>query len=291
MRELSLFSGAGGGLLGTKLLGWKHCGYVEFNDYCQRVIAQRIKDGILDEAPIFGDIRAFIREGYAESYQGMVDVVTGGFPCQPFSLAGKRRGADDERNMWPETIEAIRVIRPRFVLLENNPGIEPYLPVVFSDLRRAHYCVHPPAYIAAAAMGAGHLRKRIWIYAHLDPVRCQNRADTKNGRPSLNEKRHGEIQKSERNAIECWPGDDNQIRAYINSAGFSDAERCEAVREIYRESSACARDRKAERLPYWETEPGLVRVVHGVAHAMDRIKALGNGQVPAVVKTAWRLLA
>tara|TARA_R100001377_G_scaffold83410_1_gene64876 strand:- start:324 stop:599 length:276 start_codon:yes stop_codon:yes gene_type:complete len=60
MKELSLFSGAGGGLLGTKLLGWEHCGYVEFNDYCQRVIAQRIDDGFLDEAPIFSDIKAFI---------------------------------------------------------------------------------------------------------------------------------------------------------------------------------------------------------------------------------------
>jgi DNA (cytosine-5)-methyltransferase 1 len=69
LNELSLFSGAGGGLLGTKLLGWKTIGYVENNEYCQKVILQRIKDGILDSPPIFGDIRKFISEGYAESYQ------------------------------------------------------------------------------------------------------------------------------------------------------------------------------------------------------------------------------
>src|SRR3990167_9497742 len=87
MRELSLFSGAGGGLLGTKLLGFKHIGYVEWDDYCQRVIAQRIKDGILDEAPIFGDIRSFIDQGYADAYSGLVDIITGGFPCQDISIA------------------------------------------------------------------------------------------------------------------------------------------------------------------------------------------------------------
>ena len=81
MRELSLFTGAGGGLLGTKLLGWRPVGYVENSEYCQRVIAARIRDGFLEEAPIFGDIRAFIGEGYAESYQGMVDVLSAGFPC------------------------------------------------------------------------------------------------------------------------------------------------------------------------------------------------------------------
>ena len=92
MRELSLFSGAGGGLLGTKLLGWEPIGYVEWDDYCQRVIAARIRDGYLPNAPIFGDIKAFIDSGCAELYRGITDVISAGFPCQPFSVAGKRKG-------------------------------------------------------------------------------------------------------------------------------------------------------------------------------------------------------
>ncbi len=80
LRELSLFTGAGGGVLGTKLLGWQSVGYVEFNQYCQRVIMQRIADGLLDNAPIFSDIREFIKEGHAEAYAGNVDVISGGFP-------------------------------------------------------------------------------------------------------------------------------------------------------------------------------------------------------------------
>ena len=78
MRELSLFSGAGGGLLGTKLLGWQTVGYVEFNEYCQKVLKQRILDGIFDEAPIFGDIREVRKEELEAA--GQIDVVSGGFP-------------------------------------------------------------------------------------------------------------------------------------------------------------------------------------------------------------------
>lgn len=80
-KELSLFSGVGGGLLGTKwLLGWQTVGYVEWDKYCQQVIQARIRDGMLDDAPIFGDIRAFVKEGHAEAYAGNVDVISGGFP-------------------------------------------------------------------------------------------------------------------------------------------------------------------------------------------------------------------
>jgi len=166
LNELSLFTGAGGGLLGTKLLGWKAIGYVEKEPYCQKVIRQRIADGLLDAAPIFGDIRKFISEGYAASYTGMVDVLTAGFPCQPFSVAGKRKQADDERNMWPATADVIGIVKPRFVLLENVPGVREYLPVVVRDLRRCGYEVSHPLQLGADDVGAPHRRKRVWIVAH-----------------------------------------------------------------------------------------------------------------------------
>lgn len=168
MNELSLFTGGGGGVLGTMLLGFRHVGYVEWDDYCQRIIRQRIDDGILREAPIFGDIRAFISDGYAAAYKGLVDVVTAGFPCQPFSVAGKRKGADDERNMWPATRDVIRIVKPGFVLLENVPGIRRYLPVVIRDLRRLGYTVRRPLQLGADDVGAPHRRKRVWILADAD---------------------------------------------------------------------------------------------------------------------------
>ena len=123
MRELSLFTGAGGGLLGTMLLGWQCVGAVEFEEYPCRVLEQRQKDGILDDFPIWHmDIREFNRR-LAPAYTGLVDVITAGFPCQPFSHAGKRAGVDDPRNMWPATIECVRVVRPRYALLEMAAAI------------------------------------------------------------------------------------------------------------------------------------------------------------------------
>lgn len=172
MNELSLFSGAGGGLLGTKLLGFNHVGYVEFNDYCQQVIAQRIKDGYLDEAPIFSDIRAFNDQGYAKSYKGMVDVITAGFPCQPFSSAGKQLGENDPKNMWPETIKCISQIRPAFCFLENvanllKPisGRPSYFGRVQSDLAQHGYNAIWTV-LGADDIGARHHRKRVWILAY-----------------------------------------------------------------------------------------------------------------------------
>ncbi|KKM24911.1 hypothetical protein LCGC14_1600270 [marine sediment metagenome] len=92
MAHLSLFTGGGGEEWGVKLLNWTTIGYVEIDDYCQRVIRQRILDGYFNEAPIFSDIRAFIDSGCAELYRGITDVLTAGFPCQPFSVAGKQAG-------------------------------------------------------------------------------------------------------------------------------------------------------------------------------------------------------
>lgn len=164
---LSLFSGAGGGDLAFQhLIGLKCLGYVEYESYCQRLLKQRIKDGFLDAAPIFGDIRSFNAEGYAKSYKGMVDVVSGGFPCQPFSTAGKKRGAQDERNMWPATLQAIRIIRPKIAYMENVPGLVScgYLGVILQDLAESGYnakwCVLGGLEIGEIVDG-----KRLWIAA------------------------------------------------------------------------------------------------------------------------------
>lgn len=172
MRELSLFTGAGGGLLGTKLLGWTHVGYVEWNEYCQRVIAQRIADGYLDSAPIFTDVREFARSGAADQYRGIADVVSAGFPCQPFSVAGKQAGADDERNMWPATVEVIRRVQPQSVLLENVPGLIScgYLGTVLADLAALGF-VGRWGVLGACDAGAPHKRDRLWIVAHAERER------------------------------------------------------------------------------------------------------------------------
>lgn len=168
MKELSLFTGGGGGVLATQhLLGWETIGYVEWDDYCQRLLAARINDGFLSRAPIYGNIDAFIRDGYATAYSGLVDVITAGFPCQPFSVAGKQLAADDPRNKWPATIECIRLVRPRYCLLENVPGLisNGYIATVLGDLAACGYDARWRV-LSAAELGAPHKRDRLWIVAY-----------------------------------------------------------------------------------------------------------------------------
>jgi DNA (cytosine-5)-methyltransferase 1 len=237
VNELSLFSGAGGGLLGSKLLGWRCIGYVEWEEYCQRVLRQRIEDGCLDNAPIFGDIRAFNAE-YAGSYRGLVDVVTGGFPCQPFSCAGKRLGEDDPRNMWPATIECIRLVRPKYALLENVPALlnSGYFSRILGDLAEAGYDARW-AIISAQSQGAPCKRERLFLA-------CTN-------------SEHGQARMG---AVEDWQ------------------------KQVW--------ERNERKCPeFWlQAPPDACGMGHGVADWMDRLKAIGNGQVPAVVRAAWGLL-
>ena len=182
VNELSLFSGAGGGLLGTKQLGWRAVGYVEYEKYCQKALKQRIADGLLDAAPIFGDINRFLAEGYADAYQGMVDVITAGFPCQPFSVAGKQRGEDDPRNMWPQTAATISRIRPRYLFLENVPGLlaHRYSRRILGEITQMGFDCRWGV-IGADDAGAPHRRKRLWIVAqlaHASEPRLQGNAET-----------------------------------------------------------------------------------------------------------------
>lgn len=245
MDELSLFSGCGGGLLGTRLLGWQPKGYVEINDYCQRVIAQRIKDGFLPNAPIFGDIKTFITDGYARTYQGMVDVITGGFPCQPFSVGGKRKGADDERNMWPATAECIRIIRPEYCFLENVPALlnSGYFGKIVADLAESGYRIRW-CLLSARKLGAPHKRDRIWIAAT----------------HHSSKRREG-----------------NEQKTVSGFAGLPWGEDVRSVEELYGRPS----------IP----EPLVRRLDDEFPFGVERLKAIGNGQVPSVVKRAWELLS
>jgi len=327
MRELSLFSGAGGGLLGTKLLGWEAVGYVEFNEYCQKVLRARIKDGILDEAPIFGDIRAFISEGYARAYQGMVDVVSGGFPCQPFSHAGKRAGKDDSRNMWGETLEVIRQVQPRFAFLENVSGLLSiddgrYFGRILGDLGESGYDVRWRV-LSAAEVGAPHKRDRLWILADsIGGADCTERGaqrkeagyegiDRKAGLAGvpIGTSNEPEVLGDSYTARKLQQERSKQKiggRASNTGENVSDtnSERCKRGERsgwIDTQRRKIENGQTAKRGQVWweqdpadpdgTTKPQLGRVAHGVGHRMDRLKAIGNGQVPAVVAEAWRLLS
>ena len=169
--EMSLFSGYGGFSLGLRLAGLntRTICYVEWDKYCQQVIQARIEDGHLDDAPIWDDIKSF--DG--RPWRGTVDILSAGFPCQPHSNAGLRKGADDDRDLWPDTLRIIGEVGPRLVILENVPGIlvrpddgrEAYGGTVVGELAEIGYDAEWRVVSAADAL-APHLRKRWWLLAY-----------------------------------------------------------------------------------------------------------------------------
>ena len=306
MRELSLFTGAGGGLLGTKQLGWTHVGYVEWNEYCQRVIAQRIADGFLDEAPIFTDVREFVQSGAAKQYRGIADVVSGGFPCQPFSVAGKQLADADERNMWPATVEVIRHVQPRSVLLENVPGLVScgYIGTVLADLAALGY-VGRWGVLGASDVGAPHRRKRLWIVAHANDRHgehalkavCAGRDAIEYGRDAVADSArecgdgggyHAGVS-LERSAVsEHGDSGGSAAMAYAYSAQRARVRSPLGVRQKHADAGSACRWWAAD--PADDPESRVGRMASRMAHGVDRLKAIGNGQVPGVVARAWGLL-
>ena len=283
MNHLSLFTGAGGGELAHQhLLNFKTIGYVENNLYCTKILRARIDDGFLDEAPIFGDINSFIESGAAKKYKGYVDVVTAGFPCPAYSIAGRREGKDSEKNLWPQTLAVIRLLRPhlRYAFLENVPGLltvnaGEMFAQILSDLAEIGFDARWTC-LGADQCGAPHRRRRLWVLAYTI-------SDSK-GAAHGNAERVGGCEGkdiSEGRPLGSDFGDSGEDVAHPNSSGLEGWEPPIGEGETHPTvSSPC----------WWPTEPNVGRVAHGVAHRVDRLKALGNGQVPRVAATAWRIL-
>ena len=163
MNELALFAGAGGGILGGKLLGWRTVCAVEWEPYAAGVLIARQNDGFLPPFPIWDDVRTF--DG--NPWRGRVDVVSGGFPCQDISAAGKGAGIDGARSgMWAHMARIIREVGPRFAFVENSPMLTSRgLGRVLGDLAAMGYDARWGV-LGAVDAGAPHKRDRIWIVAH-----------------------------------------------------------------------------------------------------------------------------
>lgn len=158
---MGLFEGIGGFSLAARWAGWNTPVMVEWNQYCQAVLQKNFP-----YATIFGDIHKFDGRPYA----GQIDIITGGFPCQPFSNAGKRAGTDDDRYLWPEMLRVIREVAPTWVVGENVTGLLSMdggrvFAGILADLENAGYCTEIYL-IPAVGVGAPHRRDRIWIVAH-----------------------------------------------------------------------------------------------------------------------------
>lgn len=300
LNELALFAGAGGGLLGSKLLGWQTVCYVEWDKYAIEVLKARIRDGYLDDAPIWDDAKNFDGHPWA----GCVDIITAGFPCQPWSGAGKRLGELDKRNLWPDTLRIVREVRPEWILLENVARLlsNAYIRRIFADLAEVGYDARWDC-ISAAAIGAPHRRDRLWIVAHANSQRptpaiqyirssqCQATSESgSNGKiqslANPDSGRQQEYSQFDRQTEQDSINRDTQ-GGYID--GFSDEISNSMCNKLEKSGDQSPQQRFAE-IHWWDIEPELGRVADGVAHRVDRLRAIGNGQVPAVVREAWEWL-
>lgn len=256
MNELALFAGAGGGILGSDLLGWRTICAVEIDAYCRSVLLRRQADGLLPKFPIWDDVCTF--DGLP--WRGQVDVVSGGFPCQDISTAGKGAGIDGERSgLWGEMARVIREVQPQYVFVENSATLAVRgLGRVLGDLAEMGFDAEWGV-LGAYHAGAPHGRERLWILAHsTDGVRWP-----KPGRMGRS-KGAGRREAQERSVQERL----RQPRHDGPAARCSDAEQCN-----------------------WTVEPPLDRMVDGMANWVEQHRAIGNGQVPAVVKVAWETLS
>ena len=163
LRELALFAGAGGGILGGYLLGWETVCAVEWEPYPASVLVRRQNDGLLKPFPIWDDVQTF--DG--TRWRGRIDVVSGGFPCQDISSAGKGAGLAGSRSgLWGEMGRIIYEVEPRYVYVENSPLLVGRgLDVVLADLATMGFDAQWGV-VGACDVGAPHQRDRIWVLAH-----------------------------------------------------------------------------------------------------------------------------
>jgi len=273
LNELALFAGAGGGILGGHLLGWRTVCAVEWEQYPASVLCARQNDGLLPPFPIWDDVQTF--DG--RPWRGIVDVVSGGFPCQDISIAGNGDGLDGERSgMWREMARIIGEVRPRFAFVENSPMLVTRgLERVLADLTSMGYDSRWGV-ISAADIGAKHKRERVWIVASSNSNKQYRRGKSQQpfnfGRKEVHNESSGirsEVPKSE------YVGN-------TESTGLTPCAERQGQRQSWGASIGSAQ--------WWEVEPNVDRVVDGLASRVDRLKAIGNGQVPLCAATAWRIL-
>jgi DNA (cytosine-5)-methyltransferase 1 len=284
----SLFTGIAGLDLGLERAGMRVVWQSEIEPYCCRVLEKHYP-----HVPNLGDITQI-----DWSRVERPDLVCGGYPCQPFSFAGARRGEDDPRHLWPHFATCLRVLRPGWVLLENVPGILTLgFGQVAADLAALGYDLEWEC-LPAAAVGAPHLRYRIFVVAHASDTdrdreharpldaemasTSQPVADTKRfgaGGPRRTDLTgHGQSRETVRQSVRSNSGED---------VADSDQARCP---DVFGGATLAQRPGwgAADGAGWWESEPDMGRVAHGIPHRVDRLRALGNAVVPQVAEYVGR---
>lgn len=271
MKALSLFSGIGGIDLACEWAGIETVAFCEREPFPQKVLKKHWPD-----VPIYDDVCTLTKERLDADGIGTIDIIHGGYPCQPFSLAGDRKGAEDDRHLWPEVLRLIETIKPRWFVGENVAGhITLGLDDVLIDLGNLGYTVQPFV-IPACAVNAPHRRDRVFIVAHSGSERRQQESRSSFGHESQNE---GWSKKND-NKFECdGESDGTRFMADSHNAGMEGSQDAGSAEsswtECYEQSIGCS-----EGAGNWAVESRVGRVANGIPNRIHRLKALGNAVVP-----------
>ena len=339
---LDLFSGIGGFSYAAEVLvgGFKTIGFCEYDKKCQEVLKLRFPG-----VPIYPDIRELNEEtlgytakqglegGAGEGIQGggnglagngdgngqknyapiHADIITGGYPCQPFSQAGKRGGEDDDRHLWPEMFRVIQLIKPKYVICENVAGhISMGLNSVLSDLESEGYTTEV-FILPACAVDAKHRRDRVWImgYAQHDgqstKQKFRGNETSSNQRGKEKQAQTGKFEGADRprdaegirrgkNGKQSTPisntnnaGSGQRLRVDGNGQEKDQGRKGQSFTEFSKASEDVAQ-RSQDDWGQWLTEPSVGRVAHGISGRVDRLKQLGNSIVPQVAAQLFRAI-
>ena len=275
MNHASLFSGIGGFDLAAEWMGWNNVFNCEWEEFPRQVLKHHFPN-----ATQYGDIK----ELDATTYAGRIDILTGGFPCQPYSLAGKRKGKEDERHLWPEMLRVIRECAPRYVVGENVRGLVGWnggmvFEEVCADLEAEGYAVQS-FLLPAASVGAPHIRYRIWFVAYANDARGSYGHGQVQGAD-------GEVRQRHDRAQSCNAGGGN-------ASDTDDGSRPQdAVRSRRQELAMLSWSEFPTVSPVCRGNDGLSKELDGITFPKWRresIKAYGNAIVPQVALQIFRAI-
>lgn len=247
----SLFSGIGGFDLAAQWMGWNNIFQVEKDDWNRKVLAKNFP-----KTERFADIKDFT----GHEYTNRIDVISGGFPCQPFSVAGQRKGKDDDRYLWPEMLRVIATIKPTYVVGENVTGIIGLaLDTVLSDLEAQDYTTET-FIIPACSKNAWHRRDRVWIVAYANSIGRQNE-QKENGKSVCNGEWNNTIEEQGREQQQCRTGKPSSVFPNTDNTG------CEEQREPITDGTDLFAPKCSS---WWEAEPGVGGKINGFPAWLDR---------------------
>ena len=282
MNHLDLFSGIGGFSLGLEKVGFKTIAFCEREEYC-RMLLQKHWKGV----KIYNDIKKL----EAKDIKEPVDILTGGFPCQPYSVAGKQKGTNDDRYLWPEMFRVIKEVKPTFIVAENVRGLiniqdGMVFETVCSDLESEGFEIQT-FIIPAAGVGAPHKRERVYIMGY-SKHNGSLTSKIKRGNNKINDR----TEEGENTTFQPERTSRSRDDVALENSGCElyerssirgtdeDETRKEITNQHQRSSSSSWRS--------WEFEPDVGRVANGVPGRAHRLRGLGNAIIPKIAEEIGR---